>query len=386
MVLNQCFLFCIKYVRGVIISILKIRLDELRENIKRYKLEMKKGQKFCAVVKADAYGLGSKIISKEIDDIVDYFAVSSADEFFSINKIVSRPILLLDPIYKNITKLAKSGCEFCLSNFTQLNKIIYYAKKNNLVKFKLHIAVNTGMNRFGFNTKKEIIKCFNLIKKTQNISIIGIFSHFYAGNDRYFADLQSKRFLEYWQFLIQDKLDRNLIFHIANTSGFENQKCFEMVRIGIGMFLNNNNTIFSLESKIIEMQKLKAGDCVGYGRGFIASKTTTVAVVAIGYADGVFRKIAGHGFVLVCGKFCKVLAVCMDSLIIDVTGVNICIGDKVTLIGENSGSKIFICDFASWCDTIEYEIMTSISSRVKRVYLGGTTNANNNRQISSKKT
>lgn len=382
----QCFLFCIKYLRGVIISILKINLNELRLNIKRYRTQLNKNQKFCAVVKANAYGLGVRVISREINELVDYFAVSSAEEFWEIKNIVSKPVLILDPIYENITKLAQDNCEFCVSNFKQLQLIINLADVNNKLKFKLHLAFNTGMNRFGFNSENEIVECFKLLEKTQNVTISGVFSHFYAGDNEYFAEIQSIKFLKLRNFLSKKIEINTIVFHIANTSGFENQINFDMIRIGIGLFLFNNNSVFELESNIVEIQSLKKGDCAGYGRAFIATQNTKVAVVAIGYADGVLRKIAGRGSVLVNGCFCKVLAVCMDSIIIDISNTNAELGDKVTLIGENSGSKIFVCDFASWCDTIDYEIMTRISNRVKRVYIGGGVHADHNRKISCKKT
>ena len=337
------------------------------------------------MVKANAYGFGARCISREIDDIVDYFAVSSGDEFLHIKNMTSKPIILLTPIYKNITKLAKLNCEFCVSNLYQLNLFIRCAKIHKDVDFRLHIAFNTGMNRFGFDTENEVMECFCLTEKTQNISIIAIFTHFYHGKSKYFADLQSKKFLDIENYLMKSLNKNNLMFHIANTSGFVNQKDFDMIRIGLGMFLFNNDCVFELNSKIIEIKNINKGDCVGYGREFIANRKMQIAVVAIGYADGVFKNIAGRGFVLVHGIFCKILAVCMDSIIIDVSGIDVKLNDEVTLIGENNGSRIFVCDFAKWCGTIEYEIMTRISSRVKRVYIGGLHNANHNRKVSSKK-
>ena len=306
--------------------------------------------------------------------------MSSAEEFYEIKPHVSKPILLLDPIYENITRLAGCGCEFCVSNLTQLKLYLTLAKEQIKIKFNIHLAFNTGMNRFGFNSNQEIMQCFDLIKKTQNISIIGIFSHFFAGNIRKFAKMQVDKFNGLKSFLA-DKIDTShLIFHISNTAGFVNECGFDMCRIGLGMFLNNNKSIFSLEAKIIEIQHLKKGETIGYGGSLFVAKKTDVAVVAIGYADGVFRRIAGRGLVLVRGKFCKVLAVCMDSIIVDVTDVKVTKKDKVTLIGKNGAEEISACDFALWCDTIEYEIMTRISKRVKRIYIGGKY-ANHNRKI-----
>lgn len=346
---------------------------------------MRLSQKFCAVVKANAYGLGVKKICESIDDLVDYFAVSSEDEFLEICKAVTKPILLLDPIYENITNLAKLNCEFCVSNFHQLKIILAEAEKNLSVKFKLHLAFNTGMNRFGFNREMEVLKVFNMIEKTQNVSIFSVFSHFYQGNEEIFVKSQAKQFSNLKKKLQQNFDLSNIVFHISNTAGFSLEKNFDMFRIGLGMFCYNNNYVFSLETKIIEIQKLKKHDTVGYGLGFVAKQKTKVAVCAIGYADGVPRNLAGVGYVLINGEFCKILAVCMDSVVVDVTNVNSKLLDKVTLIGKNGDKEISCCKFSSWCDTIDYEIMTSISGRVKREYIGGV-HADNNGKVPSEKT
>ena len=346
---------------------------------------MRNNTKFCAVIKADAYGLGAKVICRKIDDLVDYFAVSSEDEFLEIKKLVSKQILLLDPIYKNITKLARLNCEFCVSNEFQFNKIYKLAKINKNVTYKIHIAFNTGMNRFGFDKINDILNVFELCKKTQNITIIGVFSHFYMGNDQKNVNLQTKRFAKLQNVIMRKYCKEDIIFHISNTDGFEFNQHFTMVRIGLGMFLYDNNNAFSLESNIVEIRLIEKQENVGYSNAFIAPEKMKIAVISIGYADGVMRSISGKGFVLVNGKFCKILAVCMDSIIIDTSNVNCSLNDKVTLIGENGSEQIFICDFASWCDTINYEVMTRISKRVKRVYIGGQ-NANHNWKIQGKKT
>ena len=129
------------------------------------------------------------------------------------------------------------------------------------------------------------------------------------------------------------------------------------------------------------MQNLKPNQTAGYGLGFVAKSQTKIAVVSIGYADGIFRSISGKGYVLVNGEFAKILSVCMDSIIIDVTGMDVKLCDTVTIFGTNGTNQIFVCDIASWCDTIEYEIIARLSKRIKRVYIGGNINANNNREI-----
>lgn len=331
---------------------------------------MKTGQKFCAVVKADAYGLGAKKICSEINDIVDYFAVSSEKEFLEINSLVTKPILLLDPIYENITILARQNCEFCVSNLMQFNLILGLAEKNKNINFKIHISFNTGMNRFGFTNKEDVLKIFSIVEKTQNVSIFGVFSHFYQGNQENFVKIQSERFSSLYFYLSKKFNLDSVLFHISNSSGFFYQREFDMFRIGLGMFCFNNRNTFSIETKIIEIQTLKKGETAGYGLMFFASKKTRVAVCAIGYADGFPRRMAGVGKVLINGKFCKVLAVCMDSIIVDVSYASAKLLDTVTIIGKNGNEQISCCKMASWCDTIEYEIMTNISKRVERVYIG----------------
>ena len=370
----------------ICISELIVDLKFIRNNISVLRKRLGDSKKICAVVKADAYGLGAKVICKEINSLVDFFAVSCEREFLEIKGLVNKPIIILDPIYENITKLAKNYCQFCVSNFDCLEKILRLAKRNRDVKYQIHLAVNTGMNRFGFLDELDLIKAFEIVQKTQNVFIFGVFSHFYCGNIENFAKNQVERFLNVKYCLSKNFDVSNVIFHIANTSGFEFGKNFDMCRIGLGLFLNQNYSCFSLESKIIEIQNIKSGETVGYGYKFLAEKSMRVAVVSIGYADGIFRNIAAKGFVLIGGNFCKILSVCMDSIIVDVSSNEAKIGDKVVLIGKSGDKQIFICDIAAWCDTIEYEIMTSLSKRIKRLYIGGKSNANYNRKVSCKKT
>ena len=383
---SQCFFYCHKIARGDFISTLVINILQIRKNILEYKSKLRNDKKFCAVVKANAYGMGLEEIVSEIDDLVDYYAVSCEDEFFRVRKHTKKNVIILDPIYENITNLAKQNCEFCVSNFKQFELFFNLSKMNLNIEFKIHIAFNTGMNRFGFVDENEILRIFDIVKKTQNISIFGVFSHFYQGNDKFLSILQSYRFSKLKDKLVAKFDLTNTIFHISNTSGFCFETQFDMVRIGLGMLLNKNQQCFNLKSKIIEIQNLKSGDTAGYGLKFLASKNMRVAVVSIGYADGVMRKISGRGCVLINGKRCLILAVCMDSIIVDVTNVQAEILNDVIVCGKDGEDEISICEIAAWCDTIEYEIMTNISNRVVRVYIGGTKDANNNGKISCTKT
>lgn len=346
---------------------------------------MNNGQKLCAVVKADAYGLGSKTVCDFLNSMVDYFAVSSAEEFFEINKIVSKPILILDPIYNegNLKRLISAGAEFSISNnesFDKLKEIVIETEQTA----KVHIALNTGMNRFGFKDEKSIKSILSKIKKSQKICILGVFSHYFEAKTEKYANFQYDKFLSF-KSIFDNICDEKIIFHLASSDGLMFKNGFDMVRTGMIMFNDKSYQTITLKSKIIEIQNLNVGETAGYSACFVAKRKTKLAVVSIGYADGVFRNISGKGFVLVNGSYAKIVAVCMDSILIDITNIDAKIFDDVVLIGKSGNNHIYICDVAKWCDTIGYDVLVKISKRVERQYFfEGKNYANHNRKISCK--
>lgn len=349
------------------ISTLNIYISEIKNNINLIKSKLEKNQKYCFVAKANCYGLGIKLC-KFIDDEVDCYAVSSAGEFYKLKRYTKKEIIILDPVYENITKLAKSGVVFTVSNFDALSKIIR-ASKNKKLNFKVYIAVNTGMNRFGFNTWAEVSKVINQIKKTQNISILGVFSHIYDAKNRICVGVQKIKFDKILKQISKD-YKGSLTYHLQATDAtMLSKNHYSLVRIGLGNYTDKYFSSIKLTSKVVEIHKLKVGETAGYGGIFIAEKPSVLATIAIGYGDGLFRKIVGKGKVLIGGNYCKVVAVCMDAILVDVTNIKTKIGDEVTLIGRQGKNQIFICDLANWCDTIDYEIIVRLSSRIKRKYI-----------------
>lgn len=322
-------------------------------------------------MKADAYGLGAKKICKTISPVVDYFAVSCAREFLDIKNLTNKPILILSPIYENITKLAMTKCEFCVSNKEQFRLFLYEAKRNKNVVYKIHIKINSGMNRFGFVSCDDIINLIEECQKTQNIFICGVFSHFFDAKSMEFSAKQIK-IVENIKEKIESRFKLSkLIFHISSSYGIENNNAFDMVRTGMKLYEDDRFETIKLKSKVVEIQDVFPNESAGYSRYFVATKTTKIAVVSIGYADGIMRNIAGKGYVLIRDKFCKILAVCMDSIIVDITDNNVSLYDDVVLIGKDKQNQIFICDVATWCDTIGYEIISRLSQRIKRRYKSG---------------
>ena len=330
------------------------------------------------VAKANAYGFGAKIICKNVENLVDYFAVSNANEFYDLITITSRPIIILSPVYEGLERLIEMGAELVVANYESLDKIIEVTRKVNKV-CKVHLAINTGMNRFGFKRILDIENAINILRKTQNIVILGVFSHYYVANNEIFAKNQKVRLGVVYE-KIKPYLIKNCIVHLCATDGVYFQNCFDMARVGMGCYTDKIYQTISLKSKLIDIQNVEPNEAVGYGANFVANKKMKVGIVAIGYGDGLMRNIVKNGYVLINKSKAKMIAICMDCLIVDITEIDVKIYDDVTLIGKSGNERIFICDIAHWCDTIEYEIILRITNRVERKYIGWYY-ANYNRKV-----
>lgn len=346
---------------------LEIQTEQIKINLNSIKKILNNNQKICVVLKANAYGLGAKKICKLLTNDCDYFAVSSAKEYYEIKTISTKPILILDPVQQGLAKLIKSGAELTISNMQNLDKIISVCE-TKLLTAKIHIAINTGMNRFGFSSKNEIEKLICKLQKTQKVVVLGVFSHYFEANNKIFAISQFFKFKDFCEFF-KNNLPNEPIFHLSNSDGVKSLNGFDMARVGINIFDNPQTQALKLKAKIIEIQTLKMGDQAGYNRQFVARKNNTkIAIVSIGYADGLHRNIVKKGYVLINDKRAKIVAICMDTLMVNISNISAKIGDDVIIFGKDKNQQIFVCDVASWCDTINYEILTHISKRVKRIY------------------
>lgn len=344
-----------------------MNLNAIKNNLADIKRLLKYNQKLCVVAKANCYGLGAKMICKTLENFCDYFAVSSAKEFYEIRGIVSTPIVILDPVCCDIKRLAKAGAELSVSSFESLEIILKVADEID-GKIKIHLAINTGMNRFGFKSKKEVFDVILKIKKSQKIIISGVFSHYFDAKTKDFADLQFRKFCDIKQFILSN-FNLNAVYHLANSDGILMKNGFDMVRAGMILYSDKNYQTISLKSRVLDIQILSQNETAGYGAIFVAKQKTKLAIVGIGYGDGIFRNIVKNGYVLINNKFAKIVAVCMDTLIADVTNIDVKIFDEVILIGKSKDKQIFICDVARWCDTIDYEIIVRLSSRITRKYI-----------------
>lgn len=337
------------------------------------------GQKICFVAKANCYGFGSKLC-KYFDESVDYFAVSSAYEFFDLKRYVTKPILILDPIYeeKTLKKLIENDAEITVSNTEQIEKLINLANSLNK-KISIHIAINTGMNRFGIKDINEFCKLINVLKKTQNLIVKGIFSHYFLAKNKKIDIFQQNR-LKFFINIYMQNFESLPLIHLCASEGTMLSKFGDMFRIGYGLYSDENFNTLTLKSKILEIQTLKKNESAGYGGVYVSKNVSRLAVVGIGYGDGIFRNIVKYGYVLVNDRLAKIVAICMDCMMVDITKIDCKINDDVIIIGKSKKNKISICDIATWCDTIGYEIIVRLSQRIERKYIGEK-DANNHRKI-----
>ena len=343
-----------------------INKNALYNNIKVFKKLCGKS-KICAVVKANAYGLGDELIVNLIKNRVDFFAVANFDEAFRVRKWTNKPILILGEIdYNNIEDCINNNISLSVSNEKSLKQINKVAVRINKVA-KIHFKINTGMNRLGFKNLNTFLYVYNKYKNKENIIYEGIFSHIYDA-DNYEKTKKQKHIFDTFLNSIDNQ---NLIKHIASTSvclKYSNMN-YDMCRIGIGLYNYAPNNkyflqpILSLKTKIINIIKINKNENVGYGCGFVANKKMKIAVLPIGYADGLSRLLSNKSKVLLKNNFCNIIGnVCMDMCFIDVTNVACKIGDIVTIIGKENDKEINAVDIAKIVGSIDYEVITNINN------------------------
>jgi Alr-MurF fusion protein len=332
-----------------------------------------------AMVKAFSYGSGSFEIANLLQfHKVDYLAVAYADEGVELRKAgITLPIMVMNAEESTFDLLVQHNLEPELFSLGILNNLENYLQQNGVNNFPVHIKLDTGMHRLGFEATDIDELCKRLLQD-DTFKIQSVFSHLAASDNAVhdeFTQLQAAAF-ETACKKIAEALPYTFIKHIANTSAIYRHKNLQlnMVRLGIGLYGVDSNEIMqqqlknvsTLKTTIAQIKKVKAGESVGYSRKGIAEKDSVIATVRIGYADGYSRSLSnGIGKMLVNGKPAPVIGnVCMDMTMLDITGMAADEGDDVMVFGE----KLSVSELAKWSSTIPYEILTGISQRVKRVY------------------
>ena len=345
-----------------------VSTNEILDNLNKTRAKLPLQTRICAVVKANAYGFGLNKICNLLKSGVDYFAVARLNEFLKFKELeINKPCLILSPLTLKETIVAvKNGAEITVDNVEQVEALVQVCFNSDL-KAKIHIKFDTGMNRYGVK-EAEILKI--MLKKIQEcdkVQLIGCYSHLYEGKNENINRIQRQKFVRFRD--IVKSFGFKAIFHLANSEGLKDVlNCYNMVRVGYDLY-----TAQSSEHKFVcdirEIKVVKKGETISYNSSFKAKKDMLIAVCSAGYADGVNRLLSKKGFVLINGQKAKILGnVCMDCFMADITQINTKIGDEVVIFGKSKEMAISVCEVAQLCGTIPYEIYTSISDRVKRVY------------------
>ncbi len=360
-------------------TVLEINLNSISHNLSFFKSKLKPTTKMMVMVKAFGYGSGGFEIAKLLEHHkVDYLGVAFADEGISLkNAGITLPIMVLNPETTSFSAIIQYKLEPEIYGLKGLNAFLKIAEKRKLKHFPIHIKLDTGMHRLGFE-EGNLDELIAILKDNKFVAVKSILSHMATSDDlehQEFAHSQIDLF-EKLSSKLMAELQIKPIRHILNTSGISNfpQAQYDMVRLGIGLYGVSNDpeeqkyleNVGTLKSIISQIRTIQAGESVGYGRRFVADKTTQIATIPIGYADGISRHWGnGVGFVTINNQKATIVgSVCMDMLMVDITEINCKESDSVIIFGE-SPTVTFM---ANQLQTIPYEILTSISQRVKRVF------------------
>ncbi len=357
---------------------LEINLDAIVYNFNFYKSKIKPETKLICMVKADGYGSGAAEIAKTLQyHHCEYFAVAVAEEGIILrNEGITTPIIVLNPEVNGFEDLFNAKLEPEVYNYRILNAFVKEANRRGITNYPIHIKIDTGMHRLGF-MPEELSELTRVLKQQKALKVKSIFSHLAASESWEFDDFTNQQIdcLNKIHSLFQEQMGYTVWKHILNSAGIERfeDAQWNMVRLGIGLYgvstsgMNNLKNVFTLKTTILQIKDVLPNESVGYGRKETLTQPTRIATIRIGYADGIDRKFGNrNGKVLINNQPATILgSVCMDLCIVDVTNIEAKEGDEVIVFGEN----LTIIDLAKSIDTIPYEILTSVSSRVKRVYI-----------------
>ncbi|MBE6242215.1 MAG: alanine racemase [Bacteroidales bacterium] len=359
-------------------SRLEINLNGCLENYRYFRSRLEASTKLLVLVKANAYGHGAVQFASLMEEAgADYLAVAYPIEGIELRQAgIKSPVMVLTAGTDSFEQIVNYGLEPGIPNMYSLRVLCDVLQKRGINDFPIHIKIDTGMHRLGFMSD-ELPELMDFVKECRNVKIKSVYSHLAAADDPDCDDFtlgQIRLFREN-----ADKLTAALgykpLYHILNSAGIERfpEYQFDMVRLGIGIYGvsalpgNQLSTVASFKCKVLQIKTLKPGDgTIGYGRhGKIADGGTVIATIPVGYADGLDRHLScGKGRFLVNGHRVPTIGnICMDMTMLDVTGLDVKVGDTVTIFGEAPT----ITELAEILGTIPYEILTSVPRRIERI-------------------
>ena len=401
-------------------TILEVNLGAVVENLNYYRSFLKPETKMVCMIKADAYGAGAIEIAKTLQDHrVDYLAVAVADEGVTLRKAgITANIMVMNPEMTSFKTLFDYDLEPEVYSFRLLDALIKAARKEGITSWPVHIKLDTGMHRLGFNVTHEshesyethetyethesyetqethethephdeIDELIDRLKHQQAVIPRSVFSHFVGSDSDDFNAFSAEQFRLFDEASrrLQAAFSHKILRHMDNSAGIEHfpERQMDMCRLGLGLYGVNPyephesyeshgthksqlSTVSTLKTTILQLRHVRAGDSVGYSRRTILERDSVIGAIPIGYADGLNRHLGNrHGYCLVNGQKAEYVGnICMDVAMIDVTDIDCQEGDSVEIFGNHLPVTVL----SGITDTIPYEVLTGVSNRVKRVY------------------
>ena len=362
-------------------TILEVNLQAVVDNLNHFRSFMKPETKIVCMIKADAYGAGAIEIAKTLQEHrVDYLAVAVADEGVALrNAGITANIMVMNPEMSSFKTLFDYDLEPEVYSFRLLDALVLAARREGITGWPVHIKLDTGMHRLGFDPQNDIEELVDRLRHQSAIIPRSVFSHFVGSDSDDFNEFSAHQFaiFDEGSQRLQAAFSHKILRHIDNSAGIEHfpERQLDMCRLGIGLYgvepylttqPSKLKTVSTLKTTILQKRNVKAGDSIGYSRRTILDRDSVIAAIPIGYADGLNRLLGNRkGYCLVNGQKAPYVGnICMDVAMIDVTDVRCEEGDMVEIFGTNLPVTVL----SDIIQTIPYEVLTSVSNRVKRIY------------------
>ena len=359
-------------------TILEVNLNAVVDNLNYYRSFLKPETKLVCMVKADAYGAGAVEVAKTLQDHrVDYLAVAVADEGVTLRHHgITQNIMIMNPEMTAFKTMFDYDLEPEVYSFRLMDALIHAAEQQGITGWPVHIKLDTGMHRLGFDPEKDIDEVIRRLKAQNAIIPRSVFSHFVGSDSDDFDNFSAMQFEKFDKASrqLQAAFSHKILRHMDNSAAIEHfpERQMDMCRLGLGLYgvdpRDNRmlHTVSTLKTTILQLRHVPKEETVGYSRKGVLTRDSLIAAIPIGYADGLNRHLGrGAGYCLVNGQKAPYVGnICMDVAMIDVTGIDCHEGDMVEIFGEH----LPITVLSDVLDTIPYEVMTSVSNRVKKVY------------------
>ncbi|MBO7316427.1 MAG: alanine racemase, partial [Paludibacteraceae bacterium] len=358
-------------------TVLETNFDALKYNINHFRKKLQPETKLMCMVKASAYGSGSIEVSRALQYWgCDYLAVAFAHEGVELRQAgIDIPIMVLDPCVDVLGRMIENKLEPEIFSFSMLQTMLQEAEQRNLKDYPIHLKIDSGMHRAGFELD-DLDEVLEMLQQQSYLKVVSVFSHLVGADDSQFDSFTQWQ-IDYFSTCakkIVSAFPHKVLCHILNSSGSQRftENHFDMIRLGIGLWgisfsekdvLQN---VCTLKTKVSQIKYVDKSETVGYSRKGVLTQNSKIALLPLGYADGIDRRLGNGAWNVLIGEqsFPIIGNVCMDLMMVDVTGSNVKEGDEVTIFGD----KQTIADMSAVLGTIPYEVLTSIAPRVRRVY------------------